>query len=67
MFLLSFLVRRLSQGVLIIVLVTLLIFTLLRVVPGDPVRLMAGGMAHWLLLGSSTCKQHFCHPTLAVS
>lgn len=45
MFVLSFLVRRLAQGVLIIFLVTLLIFTLLRVVPGDPVRLMAGGMA----------------------
>jgi ABC-type dipeptide/oligopeptide/nickel transport system permease component len=45
MFVLSFLVRRLAQGVLIVFLVTLLIFTLLRVVPGDPVRLMAGGMA----------------------
>jgi len=45
MFILSFLVRRLAQGALIIFLVTLLIFTLLRVVPGDPVRLMAGGMA----------------------
>ncbi|NNU38622.1 ABC transporter permease [Rhizobium sophorae] len=45
MFILSFLVRRLAQGALIVFLVTLLIFTLLRVVPGDPVRLMAGGMA----------------------
>jgi ABC-type dipeptide/oligopeptide/nickel transport system permease component len=45
LFILSFIVRRLLQGVLIIFLVTLLIFTLLRVVPGDPVRLMAGGMA----------------------
>ena len=45
MFILSFLVRRLLQGAVIIFLVTLLIFTLLRVVPGDPVRLMAGGMA----------------------
>ena len=43
--LLSFLARRISQGIVIIFLVTLLIFTLLRVVPGDPVRLMAGGMA----------------------
>jgi peptide/nickel transport system permease protein len=42
---LSFLVRRLFQGVFIIFLVSLLIFTLLRVVPGDPVRLMVGGMA----------------------
>ena len=45
MFTLNFLLRRLAQGVVIIGLVSLLIFTLLRVVPGDPVRLMAGGMA----------------------
>jgi ABC-type dipeptide/oligopeptide/nickel transport system permease component len=45
MFVLNFLMRRMAQGVLIIFLVSLLIFTLLRVVPGDPVRLMAGGMA----------------------
>ncbi|XWN33574.1 MAG: ABC transporter permease [Devosia sp.] len=45
MFLIGFMARRLVQGVVIIFLVTFLIFTLLRVVPGDPVRLMAGGMA----------------------
>ena len=45
MFILRFLVRRLLQGVVIVFLVSALIFTLLRVVPGDPVRLMAGGMA----------------------
>ncbi|CUX65239.1 MULTISPECIES: ABC transporter permease [Agrobacterium] len=45
MFAINFLMRRLFQGVIIIFLVSLLIFTLLRVVPGDPVRLMAGGMA----------------------
>lgn len=45
MFVLSFLTRRLVQGAVIVFLVSLLIFTLLRVVPGDPVRLMAGGMA----------------------
>ncbi|WP_172329128.1 ABC transporter permease [Mangrovicoccus sp. HB161399] len=45
MFILRFLLRRLAQGALIIFLVSALIFTLLRVVPGDPVRLMAGGMA----------------------
>ncbi len=45
MFVLSFLARRLAQGAVIISLVSLLIFTLLRVVPGDPVRLMVGGMA----------------------
>lgn len=45
MFLLGFLTRRLAQGVVIVLLVTFLIFTLLRVIPGDPVRLMVGGMA----------------------
>lgn len=45
MFIVNFLIRRLAQGVVIIFLVSFLIFTLLRVIPGDPVRLMAGGMA----------------------
>ncbi|MDO9640986.1 MAG: ABC transporter permease [Pseudotabrizicola sp.] len=45
MFIARFLARRLLQGALIVFLVSAVIFTLLRVVPGDPVRLMAGGMA----------------------
>ena len=45
MFVLSFLLRRLLQGSLIILLVAFIIFTLLRVVPGDPARLIVGGMA----------------------
>jgi peptide/nickel transport system permease protein len=45
MYFIGFFFRRLSQGVLIIFLVSLLIFTLLRVVPGDPTRLIVGGMA----------------------
>jgi peptide/nickel transport system permease protein len=45
MFLLGILVRRLAQGVVIVFLTTFIIFTLLRVVPGDPVRLIVGGMA----------------------
>ncbi|WP_417274331.1 ABC transporter permease [Celeribacter halophilus] len=45
MFIARFLLRRLLQGTLIVFLVSAIIFTLLRVVPGDPVRLMAGGMA----------------------
>jgi len=44
-FFLNFLMRRLMQGIVIVFLVSFLIFTLLRVMPGDPVRLMAGGMA----------------------
>jgi peptide/nickel transport system permease protein len=43
-FLLNFLVRRLGQGALIVVIVSFTIFSLLRVIPGDPVRLMLGPM-----------------------
>ena len=45
MFILGFLVRRLLQGLLVLFLVAFAIFTLLRVVPGDPARLIVGGMA----------------------
>jgi peptide/nickel transport system permease protein len=45
MYLAGVLVRRLGQGILIILLTSFIIFTLLRVVPGDPVRLIVGGMA----------------------
>lgn len=44
LFALDFLIRRLAQGVVIVAVVSLLIFALLRVVPGDPVRLMLGPM-----------------------
>ena len=43
-FALDFFLRRIAQGVVIVILVALLIFTLLRVVPGDPVRIMLGPM-----------------------
>jgi ABC-type dipeptide/oligopeptide/nickel transport system permease component len=43
-FTLDFFIRRLAQGVVIVALVALLVFTLLRVVPGDPVRIMLGPM-----------------------
>ncbi len=45
MLILEFLIKRIAQGVLIVILTSFLIFTLLRVVPGDPVRLIVGGMA----------------------
>ncbi len=45
MYLAGVLVRRLAQGIFIMFLTSLIIFTLLRVVPGDPVRLIVGGMA----------------------
>jgi len=40
----EFFLRRLSQGVVIVVLVAFVIFTLLRVVPGDPIRIILGPM-----------------------
>ena len=45
MLILEFLVKRLAQGALIICITSFIIFTLLRVVPGDPVRIIVGGMA----------------------
>jgi hypothetical protein len=45
MALLGVLIRRMAQGLVIVLLTALIIFTLLRVVPGDPVRLIVGGMA----------------------
>ena len=44
-FALTFLLRRLSQGLVIVLLVGFVIFSLLRIVPGDPVRIMVGPMA----------------------
>lgn len=44
LFAVDFFLRRLLQGLVIIVLVAMLIFTLLRIVPGDPVRTMLGPM-----------------------
>ncbi|MBO6637986.1 MAG: ABC transporter permease [Roseitalea sp.] len=44
-FVLTFLLRRLSQGIVIVLLVGFVIFSLLRIVPGDPVRIMVGPMA----------------------
>src|SRR5437660_10530508 len=45
MLILEFLVKRIAQGLLIVFITSLIIFTLLRIVPGDPVRLIVGGMA----------------------
>ncbi|SNB72920.1 peptide/nickel transport system permease protein [Arboricoccus pini] len=64
MFVLSFLARRLLQGFVIIFLVMFLIFTLLRVVPGDPVRLMAGGMAPEALIEQIATQMGLRDPIL---
>ena len=44
-FFLSFMLRRLTQGLLIILIVGFVIFALLRIIPGDPVRIIVGPMA----------------------
>lgn len=44
-FVLSFLLRRLAQGVIIVLVVMMIVFTLLRIIPGDPAQLITGGMA----------------------
>ena len=44
-FALTFFARRLAQGVLLVLLVSFTIFALLRVVPGDPARIILGPMA----------------------
>jgi peptide/nickel transport system permease protein len=44
-FVLTFLLRRLAHGVVVVLLVSFLIFTLLRVIPGDPVRVILGQQA----------------------
>jgi ABC-type dipeptide/oligopeptide/nickel transport system permease component len=59
---LSFLARRIAQGLVIVFLVSGLIFTLLRVVPGDPVRLMAGGMAPEALINEIATKMGLRDP-----
>src|SRR6185369_6796581 len=41
-FVLTFLLRRLAHGIVVVFLVSFLIFALLRVIPGDPVRMMLG-------------------------
>lgn len=43
-FAVEFFLRRISQGLLIVLLVAFVIFTLLRVVPGDPIRIILGPM-----------------------
>src|ERR1700709_322377 len=45
MLIVEFLVKRIAQGLLIVFITSLVIFTLLRVVPGDPARLIVGGSA----------------------
>lgn len=43
-FAIEFFLRRISQGLVIVLLAAFVIFTLLRVVPGDPMRIILGPM-----------------------
>jgi ABC-type dipeptide/oligopeptide/nickel transport system permease component len=62
MTILSFLLRRITQGIVIVFVISAVIFTLLRVVPGDPVRLMAGGMAPEALINQIATKMGLRDP-----
>ncbi|MEQ8450679.1 MAG: ABC transporter permease [Nitratireductor sp.] len=43
-FAIEFFLRRITQGLLIVLLVAFVIFALLRIVPGDPIRIILGPM-----------------------
>lgn len=55
-FAIEFFARRISQGLVIVLLVAFAIFTLLRVVPGDPLRIILGPMTPASVL-EETAKQ----------
>lgn len=55
-FAIEFFARRISQGLVIVLLVAFAIFTLLRVVPGDPIRIILGPMTPANVL-EETAKQ----------
>lgn len=55
-FAIEFFARRISQGIVIVLLVAFAIFTLLRVVPGDPIRIILGPMTPANVL-EETAKQ----------
>ncbi|CAN5156512.1 ABC transporter permease [soil metagenome] len=64
MFLVEYLLKRLVQGVVIVFLTSLIIFTLLRVVPGDPVRLIVGGMANESIVNEVAKKMGLRDPII---
>lgn len=43
-FALNFFLRRIAQGIIVVVSVAFIVFALLRVVPGDPIRIILGPM-----------------------
>jgi peptide/nickel transport system permease protein len=55
-FAIEFLLRRMSQGLVIVLLAGLAIFTLLRIAPGDPVRVILGPMASATMIEETAAK-----------
>src|SRR5699024_3967224 len=55
-FAIEFFLRRILQGLVIVVLVALLIFALLRIVPCDPVRIILGPMASSSVMEETATK-----------
>lgn len=58
----GFFLRRISQGLVIVLLVALVIFTLLRVGPGNPVRVILGPMASASVMAETAKKLGLTDP-----
>lgn len=63
-FTIEFFLRRMLQGVVIVILVALVIFTLLRVVPGNPIRIILGPMASASVMEQTAKKLGLTDPIL---
>jgi peptide/nickel transport system permease protein len=63
-FILTFLARRLAQGLLIILVVSFAIFALVRLAPGDPARTILGGMASDELVEATATQMGLRDPIL---
>lgn len=61
-FAVEFFLRRISQGVVIVLLAALVVFTLLRVAPGNPVRIILGPMASQTQLQETAKKLGLTDP-----
>lgn len=63
-FILTFLARRLAQGLLIVLVVSFAIFALVRMAPGDPARTILGGMASDELVEATAKEMGLRDPVL---
>lgn len=61
-FAIEFFLRRISQGIVIVFLAALVVFTLLRIAPGNPVRIILGPMASQAQLEQTAKKLGLTQP-----